>query len=366
MAETRAVNPLVEQFKKGGIPSELRLMAAQGALPLKPADLAELLHHLLGDVQAEIRTAAGATLTALPAEEMLPIFKDREAPPDLLAWALAGRKERELREAILQNAALADEALEAQVAGLPEELAELVVINQVRLLRRVSLLEALEANPALNKDQRRRLRELRENFHIGVAAPQAAPPPAAAPPPPGPAETDELQEELPPEEPPPQTDDEALVRYLSPEEREEAEKVSVVQRIYRLNTAEKVLAALKGNREERAILIRDPNRIVATAVLGSPRLTEAEIESFAGMKGISDEILRKIGNHRDWTKRYTVVANLVKNPRTPVGISLNLVPRLNPRDIKNLTVDRNVPEVIRKHAQKFLPNTSGGGGGKKH
>jgi hypothetical protein len=365
MADARATNPLVDQFRKGGIPGDLRLMAAKGALPLKPADLVELLHILLSDVQPEIRTAAGISLTAMPPEEMLPILKDRSSPPEVLAWAVGGRKERELREAVLQNTSLPDEAIEALVDTLPEELAELVVINQVRLLRRTSLLEALEGNPSLNSDQRRRLRELRESFHIGAVPPPAQPAAAPAPAPAGPTETDELQEELPEEEePPPQTDDEALIRYLSPEERGEAEKVSVVQRIYRLNTAEKVIAALKGNREERAILVRDPNRIVATAVLGSPRLTEAEIESFAGMRSISDEILRKIGNHRDWTKRYAVVANLVRNPRTPIGISLTLVARLNPRDIKSLTVDRNVPEVIRKHAQKFLPNT--GGGAKKH
>ena len=98
------------------------------------------------------------------------------------------------------------------------------------------------------------------------------------------------------------TEDEALVGYLSEEERDQTEKVSAVQKIYRLNTAEKLITALKGSREERAILIRDPNRLVATAVLGSPRLTEAEVESISGMKSVSDEILREIGHHREWTK----------------------------------------------------------------
>jgi hypothetical protein len=154
--------------------------------------------------------------------------------------------------------------------------------------------------------------------------------------------------------PEPVTESDALVRYLSEEERGQADKVSAVQRIYRLNTAEKIITALKGSREERAVLVRDANRLVSTSVLGSPRLTEAEIESFAGMKSLSDEMLRIIGNHREWTKRYQVVANLVKNPKTPIGISLGLVSRLNARDIKGLTVDRNVPEVVRKHAQKFI------------
>ena len=89
-------------------------------------------------------------------------------------------------------------------------------------------------------------------------------------------------------------------------------------------------------------------------MLGSPRITEAEIESISAMKNVSDEILRTIGNHREWTKRYTVLNNLVRNPRTPVGIALSMVPRLNPRDIKGIAVDRNVPEPVRKQAQKFV------------
>ena len=73
-------------------------------------------------------------------------------------------------------------------------------------------------------------------------------------------------------------------------------------------------AALKDFLAARAILVRDPNRLVSTAVLGSPRLTEAEIESFAGMKSLSDEMLRQIGSHREWTKRYGVISNLVPLP----------------------------------------------------
>jgi hypothetical protein len=65
-------------------------------------------------------------------------------------------------------------------------------------------------------------------------------------------------------------------------------------------------------------------------------------------------VLRQIGNHREWTRHYAVVANLVKNPRTPVPISLGMVSRLNPRDLKSLSTDRNIPEVIRRQALKFV------------
>ena len=352
MAETRQANPLVDQFRKGAVPRELRMMAAQGALPLKPADLVELLHLLLRDREEEVQKTAGATLSGLPAAEMLPILKDRETPGDVLAWAVANRQERELREVALQNTSTPDEAIEALAPTLPEHLAELVVINQVRLLRRTSLLEALESNPGLSNDQRRRLRELRESFRIGhVEAPPPPPPPPPEPPAAGSVEAaaaEAVEETLN------LTEEEAKVRFLTEEERGEEEKVSALQRIYRLNTADKVVTALKGSREERAILIRDPNRIVATAVLGSPRLTDTEVESFAAMKNVSDEVLRHIGTNKEYVKRYGVVQSLVRNPRTPLAIAIGMVSRLNPRDLKSISVDRNVPEVIRRQALKFV------------
>jgi hypothetical protein len=348
MADARVTNPLVEQFRRGGIARDLRLMAAQGLLPLKPEDLLEMWTDLVRDADQGVRDAASKSLATFPAPELLPIARDRTTTGPVLTWVATHRPEREVREAALQNTSLADEAIEKLAPALPQELAELVVINQVRLLRRTSLLEAIESNPSLSNDQKRRLRELRETFKIGAApevpSPKAPEPEPAAAPKPEPPPTPELQ----------LTEDEALVRYLSEEERQQAEKVSAVQKIYRLNTAEKLITALKGSREERAILIRDPNRLVSTAVLGSPRVTEPEIESFSAMKNVSDQILREIGNHREWTKRYAVVNNLVRNPRTPIGLSLGLVPRLNPRDLKSISVDRNVPEAVRKHAQKFV------------
>jgi hypothetical protein len=349
MSEARTPNPLVDQFRRGGVPPDLRLMAAQGALPLKPADLVELLVLLSGDREENVAATAVATLEARPAAELLPLFKDRGTPAEVLAWGLRRRLESELREAVLQNTTTSDDVIEELAPNLPQSLAELVVINQVRLLRRTSLLEALESNPDLSNDQQRRLRELRETFKVGAAT---APPPEAAPPAP-PAEAPAPEPE--PVEPEViLTEEEVVTHLLTEDERKQTDKVSAARRLLTLNTAGKVIAALKGSREERALLIRDPNRIVSTAVLGSPRLTDSEVESFAAMKNISDEVLRHIGRHREWTRHYGVISNLVKNPRTPVGIALGLVPRLNPRDIKALVVDRNVPEAVRKQAQRFV------------
>lgn len=350
MGEARASNPLVEQFRTGKIPQELRLTAAQGALPLTPTDLVELLTILVADRNEEIRTAAAATLGSVEEATLLPILKDRATPPDVLAWCVAQRPEPSLRGAALQNVSTADEAIEALVSDLPESLAELVVINQVRLLRRTSLLVALEANTALNKDQIRRLRELRETFHIGEE-----PAPSAEP---APAEEAAAPEEEPVVEEVQVSADDFVAQHLSEDEKK-TERVSVAKKLFTMNTAGKVIAALKGGREERAILIRDPNRIVSSAVLGSPRVTGPEVETFAAMRNVSDEILRSIGTNREWLRSYGIACNLVKNPRTPLAIGMNLVSRLNPRDLKLLAVDRNVTEAIRKQAKRFVKSPRG-------
>lgn len=350
MADARVTNPLVDQFRRGGVAKDMRLMAAQGLLPLTPEDLLEMWTDLVKDQDAGVREAATKSLGEFPAAELLPVAKNRNTPATVLAWAVTYRSERELREAALQNTSTPDETIEALAPDLPAELAELVVINQVRLLRRTSLLEAIEGNQRLNNDQRRRLMELRETFKIGEEPAPKAPPPEPEPEP-----------EPPPPEPEPEpeeevvlTEDEAMVRYLSEEERDQTEKVSAVQKIYRMNMKDKLITAIKGTREERSILIRDPNNLVALGVLGSPRITPAEVESISAMKNVSGDVLRTIGSHREWTKNTNVISNLVKNPRTPIGLSLTHLPRVNPRDMKLIAVDRNVPEAIRKQAQKFV------------
>jgi hypothetical protein len=145
----------------------------------------------------------------------------------------------------------------------------------------------------------------------------------------------------------------------APEPDEEAppegkERPATIQKIARMTVAQRVQLAMKGTREERAILVRDNNKLVAVAVLSSPKMTETEIESIAKMASISDELLRIIANTRAWVKNYQVVVALTKNPKTPVAVSMNLLQRLNDRDMRMLSIDRNVPELLRLTARKKL------------
>jgi hypothetical protein len=111
---------------------------------------------------------------------------------------------------------------------------------------------------------------------------------------------------------------------------------------------------MKGGREERAILIRDTNRIVALSVLKNGRITDGEVEHIAALRNVSQDVLRAIGSNREWAKNYTVVATLVRNPRTPPGISTNFISRLQNHDLKQLAKDKNVAELIRRMAKKTI------------
>lgn len=127
---------------------------------------------------------------------------------------------------------------------------------------------------------------------------------------------------------------------------------SVSRQIANMTVPEKVKAAMKGTREMRAILIRDPNRLVAGSVLSCPKLTEQEVESFARMANVTEDVLRTIGQTRGWVKHYAVALGLTKNPKTPLALSLTLLHRLNDRDVRAVSIDRNVPEPLRVAARK--------------
>jgi hypothetical protein len=132
------------------------------------------------------------------------------------------------------------------------------------------------------------------------------------------------------------------------------DRETLIQRISRMNSVEKIKLALVGDLETRMLLIRDPNKLVARTVLQSPKTTEAEMESYAGSTSVSEDVLRRIAMSRGLIKKYNVMRALIGNPRAPIDITVPLLNRLNDRDMKWLSINRNVPEVIRSMASKML------------
>ena len=151
----------------------------------------------------------------------------------------------------------------------------------------------------------------------------------------------------PAEERVPATDDSAAAARSAP-------RLGAAQRLATLSVADRLKVAMQGSREERGVLIRDSNRLVSSAVLSSPKLSESEVEAIARMTNVSDEVLRIVGTSRAWTKNYQVISALTRNPKTPVGVALTLMSRLIERDLRMLSTDRNVPEPIRLSARRLV------------
>jgi hypothetical protein len=136
---------------------------------------------------------------------------------------------------------------------------------------------------------------------------------------------------------------------------------TLTQKITRMNVVQRLTVALKGGREERMFLIRDPNKLVQRCVLQSPRLTETEVENFAAQTNLSQEVLRTISMSRVFMKSYIVAKNLTNNPKTPLDVSLHLMVRLNAPDLMKLSTNKNIPDTLRSSAQKLHRKRKMGG-----
>lgn len=151
-------------------------------------------------------------------------------------------------------------------------------------------------------------------------------------------------------------DESAKVVVMKEDEAVDAtpERQTLVQKINRMTVAEKINAALMGSQEERTILVRDANKVVSRAVLQSPKLSDQEVENIVTMKNVSEEVLRLVAMNRKFVRSYSVARNLLNNPRTPIDTGLPLVHRLNDRDLKELSRNKNVAEVIRSTAYRLV------------
>src|SRR5262249_50675299 len=140
-------------------------------------------------------------------------------------------------------------------------------------------------------------------------------------------------------------DVQALALAAQDLEMDEGKRKTLLQQISAMGVAQRVKFAIKGGSDARRVLIRDTNKVVQRAVLQSPRLTDQEVEGFASMTNLTDEILRLIGKNRKFRKNYSVVRNLLNNGKAPLDVTLNLLPMLNPLDLKKPTMNKNVAET---------------------
>lgn len=357
----KARHPLVEKILTGTAPEVIRMTAARGALPLPLADLVYAQICLLHDALPGVVQAASESLAKMTGETLLPLLRDPGCEPILVDhFVRAGRLSGGALEAAIAHPAILDATLESVAAAATEETLNLIVTNEVRIIKNPRLLEILRANPNLAADNRRRLVELERDF-IGKeelrvrSSPKAPREEAQAP-------GEALPEGVLPEGVPAEGGEapagDAAPPVMTEEEEQKYEealkRTPTFQKIMKMNVAERVQLAMKGNAEERAILIRDTAKLVAHQVLKSPKLSDNEVASFAKMRSIHEDMLRAIASRKDWTKAYATVHALVRNPKTPPGLTIQFLPRLGNRDLKVVTGDKNIPELVRRQARNLF------------
>lgn len=386
-------HPVVQAIIAGKAPAAATMAAARGLLPLPQADLLEALVFLQSSRNAEIAAAAEASLHAQPPGELLKVVRSHEAAPPVLAY-FASRTGTaiEIQEAVALNDNTPDDAV-ATLAGLTSDggLLEAIAVNQQRLIRAPSIIDAIIANAARTPEAERRARETyREFFEKERGARQVASELRAR----GKTAAAEFFEsadfstgdlsvddawliaqhiEVSDED----IDDSWLAREMIEELLTETpeqiaanaervinaarlegvevtpERVSLIRRIMFMTIKDRVKLGMKGDREARGILIRDANKIVATAVINNPRITDHEVENIAAMRTVSDEVLRLIGLNRTWTRSYPIIHNLARNPRAPLPTVFGILQRIRTKDLQNLSQNRNVSEGVRRQAYRL-------------
>jgi hypothetical protein len=394
--------PILELIKKNAVPVNVMRSAARGALPLSADETLEVLvymaqHPLFG--QDARMTLAGWD----PQSALEVLSKDTAAPEVLLYYWQPENRRPVLMPTLIENPAITENLL-MELADTASRETVKMLLASARARSTPGVVEALLGNANLTTEEAQELQgrhrepqtasqqpeqtleefevppeeaaalELFQQEHAAeIAAQEGKPFELVKNEDPGPVESggasatgEAVPEEqaamaapavLVPERPPLENADEFEVA--------EQKKLTVFQKVSRLNVGQRIKLGFIGGKEERALLIRDTARLVQNAVLNSPKLSDAEAEAFAGSKNLQENVFREIARQRRFLKIYPVVRNLVNNPRCPLDISLTLVKTLQVYDLKSLRHNKNVPDTIRKVAAKLYTEKATRGGAKK-
>ena len=407
-SEISSTNPAVRAIVAGTAPRPAQVAAARGILPLPQADLMEILVAFAGKTDdAELADAARQTLDAQDAGEIENIVKSNEIAPRVLAF-FAERENlpKQIYESILANPKTPDAAIVNFARRTANgELLEIVSLNQQLLIKIPAIIDAIIANPYRTAEAERRASEVKREFFEKARGAQQIADELRAQGKEAAAEfienaefaanlqetatatnlsfedaillaehievadadiddswlalefIEEFYEET--EEQRKLIVDKILGELSAEDDEISGDRISMINRILRMTMKDRVKLAMKGDREARNILIRDPNRIVAQAVIQNARITEQEIEKISAMRSVPGDVLRQIAINRNWARSYSVVHNLARNPRTPISNVMTILTRLQLKDLQAMTKNRNISDAIRKQSLRLVTARQG-------
>src|SRR5438067_6586569 len=408
---------MIELIRQSAVPANTMRTAARGALELPAGEMIEILIYLTST--AIFGEQAKMTLASWDEASAIKVAGDPQTPWEVLAYMVAPQNLRpKLAPALLDNPSIREAALVEMAQNASRELITMM-LQSGRCGRSESILHSLLSNPALSEAESRQVREnlrslgeettriqayqeadtrqeQKSQYEIDHAAEIAAEEAEAKPfsligqeeesfddreeseavapvedPPPAPATMPEFEvvpsAGTPAMQPPAPLSAEpavagtataAAVQTAPAIDAKVRERLSTLQKIARLSVGLRIQLAMKGNREERFILARDGSKLVSQSVLQSPKVTDSEVEGFAGMKNVQEGVLREIARNHKFMKNYAVVRSLSGNPRCPLDLSLSLMNHLLINDLKALSVNKNIPETLRKLALKKFKEKS--------
>ena len=358
---------MIDLIKQSAVPVNVMRSAARGALSLPPVEMVEILvylsgHHLFGEQarlslagfdQAAMKEVASDPMTPGPVLEylaspqnvrpaLLPLLLANSSLPEQSLLDLAQSKSKEVFGALLQSERVRqDRSILDQLLANPEvdERMQLQVMDALARFGAESG-SVLDGESGVNEDilaiDEGVSKYLTEHA-IEIAAEEAK----------GFQLTDQSEDEKK------ELQAQAAAAAKEKEKEKDKSRMSPLQRISQMTVGERVQLAMKGTREERYILIRDGSKVVSSAVLESPKLTDQEIETFAAMKNVQESVLRGIAGKRKFMKLYPVMRALTANPRCPLDVGLPIMKNLLVQDLRNLSMNKNVPDTLRKVAFKM-------------
>lgn len=337
------VSPDVARIVAPNAPRELQLAAARGAVPLQGPDLVIALMFLCHEADESIRQLALQTFRALPASVLEPLVQDHQTNPQQLHFIARAR----LHDAAVISKLLANPAVEARTLALVARYAKkdvlaMLACDDLALKRVPQLAEMICANPAADRDLKFRLGWREET--LTPAREQEGPEPPAR-------EEDHSGQE--------ERDDHEAGEDVAEEEYEGEEEIdgltmSKYQMALEMPVSEKIRMAMTGDKEWRTILMREANKLVSSAVLKNPRITEGEVLGVAKNRSASDELIRLITLNNEWLKNLEIKKALVVHPRTPLPKALRYMSVLTEKDIRHIAKSRNVSQVIANNARRIL------------
>ena len=362
---------MIELMQASAVPSNIMQSAANGALALPAAEMVEILVYLANESEL-FGEQARLTLAAWDVPSARAVANDLGTPKEVLNYMVAPRNVRPaLLPTLLENLSVSDQSLAELATSGSREVVD-IMLHSARVTLSQPILAALDSNPNLSGIQAETIKQ------------KLAPP----------VEVAEVEKE------PDDVLDEDLMAYLaehareiadnegkpfqaiggiyddileSPESLDEAaaaaaasaksasstkpvgsHRGSALQKISQLDVKGRIQLAMKGSKEERSILVRDGTKVVALAVLESPKVSDSEVERYASQKNVLEAVLRAIPMKRRFMKHYPIVRNIVANPRSPLDVSLTLIKNLLPNDLKNISANKDVSETVRKLALKMF------------